>query len=148
MYTQYDEDTNMFYAFQTTLPGTVVYFGPLSTTLSNLADMGYSLEASWTRGDYYNRTVKVFLVNRPLCEFGRFKVATFKNFRSSDIKRLSDLVKPNTQLINRNSSMPTEITREIKIDGDPWETLRERYPVKDNRILVGNQTLEEYLSTN
>ena len=146
MIAQYDEDTNMFYALQTILPSTVVYFGPLSTTLSNLAEMGYSLEACWKNGEHYNRKVKVFLLNRPVCGFGRFKVATFRAFRSCEIKQLSDLVKPNTQLIHRNSSMPEEIVKEVKVEEDPWETLKERYPVKANKTFIGNQTLTEYLT--
>jgi hypothetical protein len=113
----------------------IVFFGPLSTSLSQLGLRGFNLrcEVPQKTGLQYRR-VKIYLQNGK----ERFLVSKQKAYKVVESKNLSDFIRNEQNLMHVCSSVP--------IERDPWEVLMSKYPAKGNDIFVGNETLKEYLT--
>ncbi len=122
----------------------VIRFGPLPTTLGDMWSLGYTLECSFTARELkYSRGAKIHLVN--FKDRSRYKI---RKINPIDIIRnntpLSDFVKDGSQLMHCMSSIakrPEPIEPK-----DPFDALLEKYPrSRKEKVMIGNQTLEEYI---
>lgn len=109
-------------------------FGPVSATLRELFDKGYHLRAiCYNIGRRTQHSEKLHLVR----DNERWLVGKVPRSWFEDTKGLllSDFIKNNQQMFNK-------VSADIR---DPFEQLTLAYPKRKKSVMMGNQTLKEFV---
>lgn len=125
-----------------------ICFGPLSTKLSSLYSFGFTLRSygGSTRTGLIDKDVprKLHLENTETGErylIGKICLRDIIQFGLS----LSDYVDDEVQMIKRAAGRTHD--PELPVERDPWDILKQRYPQRRTTIMIGNQTVAEYVKS-
>lgn len=143
-YTRKDYDDGSFNVQQSVIGPVdkVIRFGPLTAKLSELFAMGFILQIEGWK-NHRNQKLRLVRGNE---QYKLRKIPTHSLNRCEDLTQwVKDGAKPHFEPYTVEHK-PKEITREVRIQTDPFEELMLRYPVVRKPVeFVGNQTLKEYV---
>lgn len=121
-----------------------IFFGPLSSSLYNLFDMGFHLEVAynpkWMDKSYgQQKKIPLRLVRGP----ERYVITRQRLEKFFYCGDLSGFVRAGVNLLPRFSQYEKPI---VPQERDPLDTLLEKYRPKPKPKMIGNRTLREYIS--
>ena len=135
----YDGENYLYQQFKLNAGSDIkLTFGPLNCMLASLLDQGFGLRYAFSkRQAYHNASASIYLVNPS--DTKRWALGKIKILEAMNTDDLAELVTRSRDLTNSESNVPQQAD-------DPWDILMKKYP-KPKLKMVGNQTIEEYVSS-